>query len=914
VKFPIGGIRARLVLVLVGAGLALSATEIWYELAERGGGVERDAIRSARRQLDQVRPILERFYSGGDAGTASVVLEGLESPARPRVAVLVDARARVIASNTPGLAGGTLSSAIPGADARRLRRELDAGRHAIETRADHRRILAATLVNPREPRAPGGPPRPFLLVVDCDLAPAFRAVRMDVLEETASFLLRGLVVLVLLWLLLDWRVTRPAARIARAASRFAEGDRHARTGLSGADEIHRVGRAFDRMAERIQSAEDEAQGTRSLLDGVLQSLPLGVVVIDRATRRLRFANARWRQLMGVDAPLGTDFEDLIGHLGIERPDGTISPREQLTVPTVLRTGQPAQRSLVYVHPDGSRVPVLVSALPVGLDSRGRFDAVVSVAQDRRELEQALSELREWEQRYEAVVESTGQVVYDWDARTGRMHWSGSVRGVLGYRPEEIEGACRIWRERIHPDDLPGVLAEFEACHGDPARKFEATYRFRHADGGWRSIRDRGFYRRGPDGEIARMLGTMADVTDQHRLEEQLREAQRMETVGRLAGGVAHDFNNQLTGVIGHLDLLRVSIADDDPRQEHIQIARAAAGRCAELTRGLLAYGRRLATQPRRIQVNEVAARIEPMLRRVLPDSIRLEVALEPSPWPVLADASQLEEVLMNLCLNARDAMPEGGDLKVATRNVELAPGALLRHPDARPGHFVEIAVSDSGGGMPPQVQAHIFDPFFSTKQRGTGTGLGLSMVYGIIASHRGWIEVDSRAGAGSTFRIYLECADAQACPDRPPAGVVRAGRPRVLVVDDQTLVLDLAARALEAAGFDVLAATSGREAIGIVRSRPGSLDAVVLDLNLPDVPGPEVMREILALEPGVGIVRSSGEPEADAGASGAGAPATFLAKPYPPARLIEAVRECLRAPRPMAAGQPRGYNPATHSP
>jgi signal transduction histidine kinase/CheY-like chemotaxis protein len=673
------------------------------------------------------------------------------------------------------------------------------------------------------------------------------------------------------------------------------------------------------MATQIEADALDLRRTRNMVDGLLRSLPVGVIAVERRTLGLLFANPQWLEFYGQTYRTDMDFPALCEGVRLEHDDGTPFAMHELTVPSVLHTGRPAQiDDLVISRQDGVRVPLVVSAVPVNIGGGPEFDTVVCVAQDRRELERAFRALKEWERRFEMVVEATGQVVYEWEFATGRVQRSGSVQSVLGIPERDIQGGITQWKSRLHPEDYERVMEEIDTAIRE-RRTFTSEYRFRRGDDRWIVIRDRGFLQLDATGVAVRMLGSMDDVTEQRSLEQQLRHAQKMETVGTLAGGIAHDFNNQLTGVMGSLDLLGAELPGEDPRQEHVKLAYRAAQRCAELTSGLLAFSRRLTSHPRPTCLNTSVIETAALLKRMLPATVRLSTRLETEPWTALADPGQIQQVLMNLCVNARDAMPEGGELILGTRNVLVEPIGPRRHSDAVPGEFVEVWVSDTGTGISADALPRIFEPFFTTKSVGTGTGLGLSMVYGIVSAHHGWIETESIAGEGTTFHVFLPRA--QGAPSDLGAErrqAPRGGRELVLVVDDEPAVRDLAMRNLAAAGYQVLCAREGDEALTIYRARAalgqgtGAVQIVLLDLTMPGRSGRAVLAELLAIEPGARVILSSGY-SSEMPAAGAAGEAEFLAKPYSTHQLLACVRRVLDHPRPGTASSARTMNDAGES-
>ncbi len=364
-----------------------------------------------------------------------------------------------------------------------------------------------------------------------------------------------------------------------------------------------------------------------------------------------------------------------------------------------------------------------------------------------------------------------------------------------------------------------------------------------------------------DGRLVRVWGTQRDVTERRVLEEQLRQAQKLEAVGRLAGGIAHDFNNILTAILGTSDLMLDDLPPEHPVREDVQEVRKAALRAAELTRQLLAYSRRQVLAPNRIDLNAVVAGVEPMLRRLIGADVELVTALAGDLPAVKADPGQIEQVVLNLVVNARDAMPQGGQVRIATAVVDLAPASPERPAALAPGRYVQLAVTDSGVGMGPEIRAHLFEPFFTTKEIGKGTGLGLATVYGIVDQSGGTITVDTAPGRGTTMRILLPPAAASPAEGRPvgaPAGPGNAAGQTILLVEDEDAVRALARRALEGAGYRVLTAANGAEALAVAADHPVAPGLLLTDLVMPGMSGREVARQVTERWPDLAVLYMSG--------------------------------------------------------
>jgi PAS domain S-box-containing protein len=398
-----------------------------------------------------------------------------------------------------------------------------------------------------------------------------------------------------------------------------------------------------------------------------------------------------------------------------------------------------------------------------------------------------------------------------------------------------------------------------------------------------------------------VLGIARDVTDRKHLEEQLRQSQKMEAVGRLAGGVAHDFNNLLTVITGYSNFLLHQLAPADPLYADAEEIKKAAERAAALTRQLLAFSRRQILQPKVLNLNEIVEELEKMLRRLIGEHIDLRIDLGSGPWRVKADPGQIEQVIVNLAVNARDAMPDGGSLTIETRNVTLDRAALQCHEGFRPGPHVRLRVSDTGYGMDEETLTQIFEPFFTTKEQGKGTGLGLSTVYGIVKQSGGHIDVESVPGRGTAFNIYLPTVVEE--QDAEDASAARRDTPggweTVLLVEDEDGVRTMAREVLRRNGYHVLEARHGGEAIEASRREDSSIDLLVTDMIMPQVSGRELAERLKQAHPRMRVLFMSGHMQSILGEQGVLSDhAAFLEKPFTPDALACAVRRVLDAPRP----------------
>ena len=393
-------------------------------------------------------------------------------------------------------------------------------------------------------------------------------------------------------------------------------------------------------------------------------------------------------------------------------------------------------------------------------------------------------------------------------------------------------------------------------------------RYERADGTvlWARWECRPWYRAG--GEIGGIVLYTEVINDRieaeeerRKLQAQLVQAQKMESIGRLAGGVAHDFNNLLTVINGYSDMALERVRPEDPLRKELEQIRKSGERAAALTRQLLAFSRKQRLQPRLLDLNHIVREIEPMLRRLMGERVRVGVALHRDRLGVLADQHQMEQVVMNLAVNARDAMPEGGRLSIETACIELDEAAAKLQPEAKAGSYAVLTVEDTGAGMNEETRLRIFEPFFTTKQTGQGTGLGLSMVHGIVAQSGGFIEVTSEPGKGARFKLYLPAA--QGAPGSCEAETECApprGEETVLVVEDEVEVRKYATEALKAYGYRVVPCGSAAEALALCEKPDQAVDLVVTDIVMPDIGGPELAERLAALRPGIPVLFMSGYP------------------------------------------------------
>jgi signal transduction histidine kinase len=478
--------------------------------------------------------------------------------------------------------------------------------------------------------------------------------------------------------------------------------------------------------------------------------------------------------------------------------------------------------------------------------------------------------------------------------TRRRYVGGRTSPLFGFAPERFEQQPGLWFDRIHDLDRDGVgrsLARFAKTG-----QFYAEYRWHCGNGTWRNFLDHGMIVRKEGGGAAEMFGTSLDITDRRSLEHQLAHAQKMEVLGQLTSGIAHDFNNMLTVIFSSLDRLQQTVETGSPMARYADMAMRGALSCADLTRRLLGFARRHPLQPKPINLNAEIARLWDLLGRMLEANMQMRQRCATGLWTVIADPLQIEAALMNLIVNARDAMPDDGVVTISTRN-RVVDARMAAAAEIPPGEYVELTVSDTGAGMSAEVREHAFDPFFTTKQPGKGTGLGLSTIYGFIRQSNGGIVIESEVGRGTKVRLYLPRAETvEAVPEPPVAPMAEPIRDnmKVLAVDDDREVLDVAVGLLESLGYTVVDAEDGPSALALIEADP-AISLLFTDWAMPDMDGRELAAKASLLRPDLPVLFTSGN--ADLFFSGVPTPTDvmFVAKPYRQHDLDAAVRTVLAA-------------------
>ena len=641
---------------------------------------------------------------------------------------------------------------------------------------------------------------------------------------------------------------------------------------------------------QYQKRKDEDTVRRQTL--AMDSSADGFALINQKGEHI-YANTAFARMLGVEGPgeiVGQPWRLVFGLQDLEVLEPQI--RESL-----MRT-QKWSAAMSLRRFDGSTLPVelTITAMPDG--------GTVCVCRDLSERERAERAQAEAEAKYRTLVEQVNAITYIAEIGIdGQWHYvSPQVEAILGYKPEEWLAISRDWANQIHPDDRGAVIAAEEASRkGLP---FQAEFRVKRKDGREVWLNDTAVVVQGSNANPV-MEGIIVDITERKQLETQLQQSRKMEAVGRLAGGIAHDFNNLLTIITGYTDLalsrpsVPLDLRSDIERIEH------AAGRAAALVRQLLAFSRKQVLQPKILDLNAIVVNMEKLLRRLVDDNIEMSTSIRDDLGKVKADPAQIEQVIMNLVVNARDAMPNGGRLLLETTNVSLDAAYAFEHASVKPGSYVMLAVSDTGIGMDSATVANIFEPFFTTKESGRGTGLGLSTVYGIVKQSGGYIWVYSEPGKGSTFKVYLPRVEevTQNESAMAPSLQQHRGSETILLVEDEEAVRDLVKTILSGNGYHVIVARDPIHAGEIAEKFPGEIHLLLTDVVMPGIGGRELAASVQRNRPNIRVLYMSGYTEnliTSGGMLEEGL--SFLQKPFSPAVLVQKIREAL-APAP-ASGAP----------
>ncbi|MFN8651140.1 MAG: PAS domain S-box protein [Gemmatimonadales bacterium] len=636
------------------------------------------------------------------------------------------------------------------------------------------------------------------------------------------------------------------------------------------------------ISER-KAAEASLRESENRLRLFIEHAPAALAMFDREMRYLAASN-RWLADFQLPASiLGQCHYDLFPEI----PERWRDIHRRAFAGEVLRA-----ESDEFVRDNGAAYYLRWEVRP-WYAADGTVGGLLIYSEDITSSLAAQSALSESIARFRQLAESIREVFWLSDvAKHEIIYLSPGYEEIWGQKIETLRENPLQWLDAIHADDR-------ERIRGAMARQAEGAYdeeyRVVRPDGSVRWVRDQAFPVRNEQGDVVRIAGVAEDITERRQLEQQVRQTQKMESIGLLAGGVAHDFNNWLTVIAGSCELLQENVEGNPESLELMGEILRATERATGLTRQLLAFSRQEVIEPRVLDLNGIIADTEKMLRRLLGEDVLLETSLAPQLDPVRVDPGQWTQVLMNLAVNARDAMPRGGHLTMETRTADLDAEFVRTRPALRAGRHVILSLSDTGLGMPPEVRARIFEPFFTTKEQGRGTGLGLAVVHGIVSQSGGTIEVYSETGKGTTFRIYLPSTFRSPESALPHAqGAPVAGTETVLVVEDEESIRRLTTQALRRHGYRVLQASDGEDALALLHRYGGEVDILVTDVVMPRMDGRTLAEQMHTLMPGLKVLYTSGYTDDAVVRHGIlQAEVAFLSKPYTPSTLLRKIRQVL---------------------
>jgi PAS domain S-box-containing protein len=644
-----------------------------------------------------------------------------------------------------------------------------------------------------------------------------------------------------------------------------------------------------RLAEEGRRSSGPAHLAAQVLGEVASHISDFLWVRDAKTGTILYLNDVWERLTGQRIKVGDHFQEFFKSTHPADVDQAREASEQ----SARQGGY--DRIVRAIDTSGATRWMRVRTFPV-LDAHGETYRVVGIAEDVTELRRAQEALQHSAQRFRSLIEHSSDLIVLLDGEGRYTYLSPSFEAMLGHRLESWIG--RNGFDLVWPDDLDRARRLFEGIINSPGLATPWQLRVQHADGTSRWLEGTSANHLA-DPAIAAVVVNCRDVTERKRMEAQFIQAQKMESIGRLAGGVAHDFNNLLTAIKGNISLALLDMQPIDPLYEYLTSVDEAADSAASLTRQLVTFSRKQIISPKVINLNHVLTHVQRLLARLIGEDIHLELFAAPDLAQVRLDRSQAEQVLINLAVNARDAMPHGGRLTLETANVDLDAEYAKQHPYVQPGSYVMLAVSDTGAGIQEEVRAHLFEPFFTTKD-GSGTGLGLSMVYGAVKQNGGHIEVYSEPGHGATFKIFLPAVNS---PVDVTVETTVEPRPRgvetIVLVEDEEHVRSIASLMLRRQGYTVHAFPDGPAAIAAVESMSGSLDLVITDVVMPKMNGQVLTQRLLQLRPSIRVLFTSGYTAnviVHHGVLNEGV--EFLSKPYSLERLSQRVREVLDKPQP----------------
>ena len=697
---------------------------------------------------------------------------------------------------------------------------------------------------------------------------------------TVGIVLAAMFITVLVRLILS----RPIGQLIRGTERISRGDLGHKVPLKGKDEIGLLAYSFNKMTDDLE----RTTVSRDYINNIIRSMTDSLIVAS-SEKKINRVNQAFLDLSGYkkEELIGQDLDILF--LKEERSH----IRE--SIKALITSGKLGEHEGHFRAKDGRAISVLFG-WSVMKDAVGNITNFVCVAKDITELKKTEQTLRHSEERLRIAGKAAYDILYEWVVEKNELNWFGDIDGSLGYEPGEIARTIEGWMRLIHPDDRPRIEGAIE-FHKTSLTPIFFEYRIRHKDGSCRYRHNRALPQIDDKGRPYMWIGVCTDITEHKqdeeekaRLEKQLQQAQKMEAIGTLAGGIAHDFNNILAAVIGYTELAIMKAPKESLVHNDLREIFKAGTRAKDLVKQILTFSRQDEQELKPIQVKPIVKEALKLLRASLPTTIDIRQDVQ-SDSIVLANPTHIHQILMNLCTNAGHAMQEkGGILEVSLEDIELD----ARYAELLPGTYLKLTVSDTGIGMDASTIKRIFDPYYTTKEKGKGTGMGLAMVHGIVKSCGGKINVYSEPGNGSTFHVYLPVKKGDANVEGPVEVSLPTGTERILFVDDEQPLAYLGKLVLEGLGYKVVTRTSSIEALEAFRARPDSFDLVITDMTMPNMTGDKLAVEIMKIRPDVPVILCTGFSPAITGekAKALGIQA-FLEKPLLKHDLAKTIRQVL---------------------
>jgi hypothetical protein len=613
----------------------------------------------------------------------------------------------------------------------------------------------------------------------------------------------------------------------------------------------------------------------------------GILLIDPQTREIVDVNPFLMEFLGYT------YEEFIGKELYEIGAPGDKDASQAAFRELLRKGYIRYENMPLLAKDGRMhaVEFVSNLYPEG--DRQIIQCNVRDISERRRGEAALHQS---EERFKLVSRAVSDVIWDWNLETGSLWWSDGFTTAFGYPLSEIEPGRESRESRIHPDDLSRVVAGINDSVENGSGFWSAEYRFRLKDGKYATVQDRGYILHDELGRGIRMVGGIRDLTEERNNQLNSVRAQRMASIGTLAGGIAHDLNNVLTPVMMSIELLRIDSENDERRMAILDTIKVSCRRGADLVRQVLSFARGVDGQRTAIQLRQLVDELSGLIAKSFPRNIKIVTRVPDGLWPITGDPTQIHQVLLNLAVNARDAMASGGTLTITAENVTLDPRVVGGSRETSAGRHVMIQVRDTGTGITMNNCEHIFEPFFTTKGIGEGTGFGLAIVHTVVKNHGGFLAVESEVGRGTLFTIYLPANPSlRTLGSLPPFRVdqARGKGELVLVVDDELEVRDITKVTLETFGYRVMTACNGAEAVVLYAKNMGKIALVLTDMMMPIMDGAAAVQEIKRINPSARIIAVSG---IDINEETRSSVDDFLAKPYSALDLVHMIREVLDVP------------------